>query len=767
MQFKIDHFSRECDQSVGECEVENKNKSVFCLSDASHYLVTMAGSRPRKFPLSDQAHPFSLLSLIQSQASSVPGLRSGQVKVVKPLTSETDFSQQHLTASDDLYRLPNYQSQPADLSLHSEQFDSPQNLYFRQLSAGGGASLPQYEGYYGGGGGGGEEQSYDSYQYPAADSFQEQYARSLYNGYEENSAASMARGPDPGSRLYEFPDPSSGQTPPAGGCKPDLASDPGYRYPDQFPPTVPLLPPPLHPSPAVLLHIKYVMESVCESMGFTDVTIITQSDTLRAHRSILSAHSTFLDYILSTNTNTELGEDPVIVFPNYSSLYARMLLQFFYTGEVTTMTQKDIEPLREICFSLGISSLMTRLDDVKLSISFQNISSYDTNIPSVDQDESKPDEDLVRDTSKLHPPLPQLETPSADLDKPSRIAAESKILNEDPPPSIASCKFQESRDKQRIVSKDLDSLDSAPTRRYTVVSKMPKNTNLQVSEKCPKCDMRFYKPEILADHLKLHEGIRPKECSICKKTFTTNYHLTTHMRIHTGQKPYSCSFKGCGKDFSDSSSLRRHQKIHTGHKSYCCKKCGKEFTDRSSGIRHERTHGEDSKPLFRCNFCEKSFSRKSQLKKHKLKSHPAVDTESEIKKLSENKIFECKKCKAVFRTQSKLDQHTRVHTGDKSFKCDKCDKAFSRKTNLQLHIRTHTGEKPHACARCGRCFSDVSAFRRHCRTHSGERPYTCGNCGSKFTQASTLNNHKRSCRQTKTLADECDKVGSKLAIKSP
>ena len=49
-----------------------------------------------------------------------------------------------------------------------------------------------------------------------------------------------------------------------------------------------------------------------------------------------------------------------------------MLLQFFYTGEVS-MTQRDIEPLRELCLSLGIHSLMTRLDEVKLSISFQNI----------------------------------------------------------------------------------------------------------------------------------------------------------------------------------------------------------------------------------------------------------------------------------------------------------------------------------------------------------------------------------------------------------
>ena len=739
--------------------------------------MTMAGSRSRKFPLvsgvspADQGpHPFSLLSLIQSQASSVPGLRPGQVKAAKPVSSEADFGHQ-LAASDDLYRLPNYQSQPADLSVHSDQFDSSQNLYFRQLGggAGSGGGLQQYEGYYGGGGGG-AEQSYDGYQYPVADSFQEQYARSLYTGYEDNTEAAMARPPDSesDSRLYEFPGPSSG---PPSVCKADLP-EPGYRYPDQFPPApalgppqppaAPLLPPPLHPSPAVLLHIKYVMESVCESMGFTDVTIITRSDTLRAHRSILSAHSTFLNYILSTNTNTELGEDPVIIFPNYSSLYVRMLLQFFYTGEVTTMTQKDIEPLREICFSLGISSLMTRLDDVKLSISFQNISSYDTNIASADPDDCKPEQDLLKDADKLQQPQQHLEP--ADLDK-SQPLVESKAPDDEPQIMTASCKFQEPREKQRIVSKNSDQLeDSDSARRYTVVSKMPKDTNLQVSEKCPKCHLKFFKAATLAEHLKLHEGIRPKECSICKKTFNTNYHLTTHMRIHSGHKPYSCSFQGCGKDFSDSSSLRRHQKIHTGQKSYKCTVCGKEFTDRSSGIRHEKSHVEESKSVFNCTFCIKSFSRKSQLRKHQMKLHSVIEVEKQD--FSKTKIYECKECKAVFKTQSKLNQHTRVHTGEKTLKCDKCDKSFSRRTNLQLHLRTHTGEKPHACARCGRCFSDVSAFRRHCRTHSGEKPYTCHHCGSRFTQASTLHNHKRSCRQTKTLPDECDKVGSKLSIKS-
>ncbi len=60
---------------------------------------------------------------------------------------------------------------------------------------------------------------------------------------------------------------------------------------------------------------------------------------------------------------------------NNPSVHETVPLSWFGTGEVSQMSQKDIEPLREICYCLGISSLITRLDDVKLTISFQVTSS--------------------------------------------------------------------------------------------------------------------------------------------------------------------------------------------------------------------------------------------------------------------------------------------------------------------------------------------------------------------------------------------------------
>ena len=83
------------------------------------------------------------------------------------------------------------------------------------------------------------------------------------------------------------------------------------------------------------------------------------------------------------------------------------------------------------------------------------------------------------------------------------------------------------------------------TRQYTVVSKMPKDTKLQVNVKCPKCDLKFFKANLLEEHLKLHDGKKAKQCPVCQKSFNSNYHFKTHMRTHSHVKPFCCAVKVC------------------------------------------------------------------------------------------------------------------------------------------------------------------------------------------------------------------------------
>lgn len=51
----------------------------------------------------------------------------------------------------------------------------------------------------------------------------------------------------------------------------------------------------------------------------------------------------------------------------------------------------------------------------------------------------------------------------------------------------------------------------------------------------------------------------------------------------------------------------------------------------------------------------------------------------------------CKECGKSYKTNYKLAEHMRKHTGEKPFKCKNCEKAFRSKIGLAQHEAKHTG----------------------------------------------------------------------------
>uniref|UniRef100_F7DRA3 Uncharacterized protein n=1 Tax=Ornithorhynchus anatinus TaxID=9258 RepID=F7DRA3_ORNAN len=125
------------------------------------------------------------------------------------------------------------------------------------------------------------------------------------------------------------------------------------------------------------------------------------------------------------------------------------------------------------------------------------------------------------------------------------------------------------------------------------------------------------------------------------------------------------------------------------------------------------------------------------------------------------KPFKCNECGKAFTDQSYLIKHHRIHTGEKPYKCNECGKAFSRHSNFKTHGRIHTGEKPYKCDDCGKSFSQHSNFIKHQRIHTGEKPYKCNRCGKAFSQNSSLNSHQRIHTAEKPYkCNECGKAFS-------
>ena len=101
---------------------------------------------------------------------------------------------------------------------------------------------------------------------------------------------------------------------------------------------------------------------------------------------------------------------------------------------------------------------------------------------------------------------------------------------------------------------------------------------------------------------------RPYQCGFpeCDKNYKKKHHLTVHIVKHTGTSKFKCPHPECvgNKYFRDSETLKRHIVTkHTLEKPFRCERCDKRFT-RKDNLKHHREHIHSPKA--------KKKSRKSQ-----------------------------------------------------------------------------------------------------------------------------------------------------------
>jgi RNase P subunit RPR2 len=202
---------------------------------------------------------------------------------------------------------------------------------------------------------------------------------------------------------------------------------------------------------------------------------------------------------------------------------------------------------------------------------------------------------------------------------------------------------------------------------------------------------------------------------------------------------YRCPEIGCHKTFSRPSRLQTHILSHTGDRPFKCDLCDKSFTRNAHLKRHVQVNHEKAKPNIpssevSCQICNANFANKYSLKKH-------------VKRVHEVKQYSCGECDKTFHKNHLLRSHMAEHSGSNPrlpFKCDQCEEAFQYPMYLKRHLRKHKG---YSCDKCEDVFERWTDLQQHKNSSHPPAPkpalppVRCDQCTRMFPTMAILQRH--------------------------
>ena len=281
---------------------------------------------------------------------------------------------------------------------------------------------------------------------------------------------------------------------------------------------------------------------------FTDVTLVCEEQSIKAHKVILSASSPFFKKLLKTHSHPQ----PLIYMRGIRSSELCAIIDFIYLGEARIF-QEQLETFLALAEELELNGLEESFEDggaeeqrheqVKRS-SLSLSSNLDL----------KPEKYSNQDQQKIN-----LKTARESL--PYKIKHEG-IKNDG---ILMPIKQQQSKyDGTLTKQQPKKTVDIDPVTAALVESMFERKDLGFACNHCEYTSKKGHKDH-MREHVEKHIGGLEYPCNYCNKVLSSSISFRKHLQRHSGEKPNRCNL--CDFASSWAGNLRKHMKTHNGEMS--------------------------------------------------------------------------------------------------------------------------------------------------------------------------------------------------------